>query len=405
MKYLFQFNKKKFIKYIIFFTQLIIFINNSRFFLTVKPKHLIWKNEKIDVNKIKKEIMNYNKYKNISDLKVYFYKKKIPKISVIITLYNQVKFIPRIYACIQNQSFQNLEIIFIDDCSKDNPLKILKKLIERDKRIKYIKNFTNKGQFYSRNKAVLFSKGEYILIIDPDDLLLNNIIIKAYKTAKLYNLDIVHYHNMMGNFENNTLKKKKISGIFYQPKIKNIFFIVVDRYLWDKLIKKEIFIKSLNFMDEKYKNERIAIHNDDIVCFGLFRVAESYGFLEEIGYFYNRGNNESTHKINYKKQYINRRYRSIFSIMKYYYLRTDNNTYEKVMGGYNFYKLRFNKKSYKKIKFLTEGFDYIIDVLNLYINSPYYNNKQKKSLKNLKNKILQQKIKINSKRHKSFKVK
>ena len=164
---------------------------------------------------------------------------------------------------------------------------------------------------------------------------------------------------MMGKFENNYLfKKKKISGIFYQPKIKNIFFIIVDRFLWDKLIKREIFIKSLNFMDKKFKKERFSIHNDDIACFGLFRVATSYGFLEEIGYFYNRGNDESTHKINYKNQYINRRYRSIFSIMKYYYLKTDNNIYEKVMGGYNFYKLRFDKITYKKIKFLTKGFDY-----------------------------------------------
>ena len=50
-------------------------------------------------------------------------------------------------------------------------LKILKTLIRRDKRIKYIKNLVNKGQFFSRNKAVLYAKGEYILIIDPDDLL------------------------------------------------------------------------------------------------------------------------------------------------------------------------------------------------------------------------------------------
>ena len=167
----------------------------------------------------------------------------MPIISIIITLYNQIKFIPRIYACIQNQSFKNLEIIFIDDGSEDNPLKILKTLIKRDKRIKYIKNLVNKGQFFSRNKAVLFAKGKYILIIDPDDLLLNNIIIKVYKIAERYNLDIVQYHNMIGNITNNYLfKNKNISGIFYQPNIKNIFFRIVDRYLWDKLIKRRIFI-------------------------------------------------------------------------------------------------------------------------------------------------------------------
>ena len=265
----------------------------------------------------------------------------------------------------------------------------------RDQRIKYIKNLVNKGQFFSRNKAVLFSKGDYILIIDPDDLLLNDIIIKVYKTAKRYNLDIVQYHNMMGNVTNNYLfKKKNISGIFYQPNIKNIFFRIEDRYLWDKLIKRKIFIKSIYFMHKKFRKERFSIHNDDIACFGLFRVAKSYGFLEEIGYFYNRENEESTHKINYKKKYINRRFRSIFSTMKYYYEQTDDNKYEKIMGGYNFFKLRFDKKSYEKIKFLTKDFDYIIDILDLYIKSPYYNNTQKKSLKQLRYKIIQQKLKI-----------
>ena len=224
---------------------------------------------------------------------------------------------------------------------------------------------------------------------------------KVYKTAKRYNLDIVQFHNMMGNITNNYLfKNKNITGIFFQPNIKNIFFKIVDRYLWDKLIKRRIFIKSIYFMHKKFRKERFSIHNDDIACFGLFRVAKSYGFLEEIGYFYNRDNEDSTHIINYKKKYINRRFRSIFSIMKYYYEQTDNNKYEKIMGGYNFFKLRFDEKTYKKIKFLTKYFDYIIDILNLYIKSPYYDSIQKKSLKNIRYKIFQQKLKIKLKNNK-----
>ena len=46
--------------------------------------------------------------------------------------------------------------------------------MNKDKRIKLLKNKVNRGQFYSRNKAVLSSKGEYVIIVDPDDLLLNN---------------------------------------------------------------------------------------------------------------------------------------------------------------------------------------------------------------------------------------
>ena len=267
--------------------------------------------------------------------------------------------------------------------------------MEKDKRIIFIKNSINKGQFYTRNKAVLFSKGEFILIIDPDDFLLNNIIIKSYMTSKCYNLDIVNYHHMVGNITNNTFfKKKNISGIFFQPEIKNIFFVYQDRYLWDKLIKRIIFIKSIYFMKDNFRKERFSIHNDDTACFGLFRIANSYGFLEQIGYFYNRGNENSTHKQNYLPKNINERYRSLFTIMKYYYEQTDNNTYEKIMGGYNFYKLRFTYRYKNKINFLTKDFDYLIEILDIYINSPYFTYHQKKSFKKFKKKILIQKNKI-----------
>ena len=113
-----------------------------------------------------------------------------PIISVIITLYNQEIYIPKIYSCIINQSITKIEIIFIDDNSKDNSYEIIQKLMKKDKRIIYIKNKFNKGQFYSRNKAVLSSKGKYIQIVDPDDFILNNILFKSYKIVKKYKPDI-----------------------------------------------------------------------------------------------------------------------------------------------------------------------------------------------------------------------
>ena len=53
--------------------------------------------------------------------------------------------------------------------------------MKEDKRIKYIKNTINKGQFYSRYVGIKMAKGEYILVIDPDDLLLNNILTLSHR--------------------------------------------------------------------------------------------------------------------------------------------------------------------------------------------------------------------------------
>ena len=221
------------------------------------------------------------------------------------------------------------------------------------------------------------SKGEYVLVIDPDDLLLNDILIKAYETAKYYDLDIIHYYHMKGNYSKNVLRKMNFTGIFFNEQVKNIFYNCSYRYLWDKLIKKDI-------IKPKYRNSRIIIHNDEVACYGVFRVAKSYGVLEEIGYFYNRENSKSITKFNYKPENINGRFNTLFTIMEYYFEQSDNNTFEKTMGGYNFFELRIRNIYSRKIKYLTNGFNYINTIIDLYLNSSLFNNKQKYNLKQFK---------------------
>ena len=165
---------------------------------------IYWKNEEMDIKGIQNEILYYSKINNISFIhNEDFYERKNPKISLVITLYNQINYIHKIYFSIRNQSLKDIEIIFMDDDSKDNSSLIIKELMEKDKRIVYIKNPTNKGQFYSRNRGVLSSRGEYIVIIDPDDLLLNDILYKAYETSRTYNLEVVQYYHMIGSYEYN----------------------------------------------------------------------------------------------------------------------------------------------------------------------------------------------------------
>ena len=372
--------------------------------LLINNKFLL-KNETIEFINLQKEIKNYYKFNNNNvklDYKEYFYEIKEPKISLVITIYNQEIFIQNIYKCIKNQSLKEIEIIFVDDGSSDNSSYIVNELMKYDRRIVYIQNLNNKGQFYSRYRGVLIAKGEYVLIIDPDDLLLNNILIKAYDLAILYNLDIVHYYHIKGNLTDNVIRKMNISGNYYQPYIKNLFFNCSYRYLWDKLIKKKVFIESIGFIKEKYRKEKIIIHNDEVACYAVFRVANSYGILEQIGYFYNRGNPYSITKFNFKKQNINGRFHTLFTIMDFYYHQSDDNAFEKINGGYNFFDLRIKFMYETKIKYLTKEFNYINQVIDLYLNSKFFNNIQKKNLINFKIKINEQKLKIMKNKNNSY---
>ena len=115
-----------------------------------------------------------------------FKKNLNPKFSIIIPVYNQEKYIKRVIRSIQNQSYKNIEIIFVDDASKDNSVKEIKKYQIKDKRITLIRHNVNKGTFITRNDGASISQGEYITFIDPDDLFYENILKKLNKALKIY---------------------------------------------------------------------------------------------------------------------------------------------------------------------------------------------------------------------------
>ena len=96
---------------------------------------------------------------------------------------------------IQNQNISDIEIILINDYSKDNSLKLIKNLQINDPRIKIINNKINKGTLYSRSIGVLISKGEFIFSLDNDDMFFNyDILDNIYNQAKIGNYDIVKFN-------------------------------------------------------------------------------------------------------------------------------------------------------------------------------------------------------------------
>ena len=370
----------------------LIFMKTKLFIDLFYGGKIFYKREKnLNLNGIKKQLEIYrNEIKINFDEKTDFIKREKPKISLIITIYNQEDFLKYSYAFIQKQTFKDIEIIFIDDASTDNSLRLIKSLTKKDKRINYLKNKENKGSFQSRNQGVLFSKGNYILIIDPDDLLLNDILIKAYEMIKYYNLDILQYYVLKGSYMNNKIwsKNKYQSGILYDKEVKDVFFKSISRTLWDKLIKREVFISGINFMKKEFRNETYFVHSDDTVFWGIINFAKSYGFLEQIGYFYNYDNLESKIHHYYDSKYINIIFHSLFATLKYYYFQTEENEIEKNLVGYNFFYNKIYLFYKNRTTELTEGIKYIIDVLDIYYNCSFFETTQKIKLKKFKDLII-----------------
>ena len=107
------------------------------------------------------------------------------KISVIITSFNSETFIESSVNSVLNQSYQNFELIIVDDCSKDKTQRIINKLQKKDKRIKtfFFKKNTGTASI-PRNKGAKIARGEYLCFLDADDIWLGNKLEKQIKTIK-----------------------------------------------------------------------------------------------------------------------------------------------------------------------------------------------------------------------------
>lgn len=94
----------------------------------------------------------------------------VPLISVIMPSYNGERYIVEAIESILEQSYKNLELIIIEDCSTDNSIEIIQRYAVKDQRIKVSINEKNRGIAYSTNKGIELARGKYIALLDDDDI-------------------------------------------------------------------------------------------------------------------------------------------------------------------------------------------------------------------------------------------
>jgi len=251
-----------------------------------------------------------------------------PLITVIISIYNSEKTIKAAIRSIQNQNFRDIEILLIDDCSKDNSLSIIKKLQLEDFRIRIIKNKKNRGPLFSKSIAALNSRGKYTILLDSDDLFVNeNLFDICYKEAKNNNIDIIEFsgfesYNKLLKINGKLpaiplyLKYKKNNLMVRQPQLSNYMFYKgkgrykeIDGYLWGKLIKTTIYTNSLKIISKKIYYLKLNYGDDRLVNFILLKDANSFKFLEIYGiiYYYNKYSITKSHR-KYRNCYDDLRY-------------------------------------------------------------------------------------------------
>ena len=186
-------------------------------------------------------------------------------------IYNGEKYINISLSSVMNQKFKDIEIIMVDDNSKDESLKIIRSYIQKDKRIKLIENKENRRILFSKSLAALNSKGKYIIEIDQDDMFTRDDVFEIlYNESEKYGLDILHFNFTFGEgaFDqkklDNYLEKENID---VQPKLKFYQFKENLYLLWGNLIKADLYKKVIYNLWPIIINYKIIFQEDFLITF------------------------------------------------------------------------------------------------------------------------------------------
>ena len=346
------------------------------------------------------QIIDCFKNLNINNLTEYNIKPfnvvKNPKITIIIPIYNSQILILQIIKSIQAQSLEDLEIIFVDDCSLDNTTQIIVKLQKKDKRIILLKNKKNKGPFYSRNKAVIFARGEYIQFIDSDDILINNILEKAYLIAKTNNIDIIQYKFIKKKKKFSIIDETTSFKIINQPELSDQMYYGKGKlkqdnyYIFNKIIKKKTFLDSLLFIGDEVLQINLYMNEDLLLLFSILRVANSLLFIKDIGYLKLEGLNYTSLFSSHKNpESANRIFHDNIMEIRFLFNKSKNNKKDKSII-LDFIKM--SNRNYAGItKYITIGFEIFEETFNLLLSCPYYDETQKFKIKMYKNNLMRNK--------------
>jgi len=120
------------------------------------------------------------------------------KFSIVIPTYNRAQLIAKTLRSVKNQSYSNFEAIIVDNCSTDNTHEVLLPFLE-DKRFRYIRNDRNYERGYSRNVGMSVATGDYLTLLDSDDLVSDNFLQSAANYIVNNSYDIFHNLYVMMN--------------------------------------------------------------------------------------------------------------------------------------------------------------------------------------------------------------
>lgn len=216
----------------------------------------------------------------------------MPKVSIIVPVYNASAYIEKCVRSLFEQTFTEIEYIFVNDCTPDNSIQILERTLEdyaeRKAQVVIIDNENNLGAAGAKNAGMKAATGEYMMFADSDDWLDKDGVEKMYEFAKQNDLDIA-YSNFYGGYgreENDVAVEPDCDN--YLEGLRVFLTNKLQGVMWNKIIKRDFFLSC-----NEWFIEGANVHEDLGLCIRLFAHKPKISHDSIAFYHYFMGNTNS----------------------------------------------------------------------------------------------------------------
>ena len=238
-----------------------------------------------------------------------------PLVSIGIPVYGVEKYIERCTRSLFEQTYENIEYIFIDDSTPDKSIEILKRVLVdyplRREAVRIIQHEHNKGLAGARNTFIENATGEFVIHVDSDDWVEQTLIEQLVAKQSENDADIVSV-NYIKVYDNYSLKIDEIPFLDIKTYRENVLLRKSVGHIWGRLIRKTIY-SYYNISCE----EGINMGEDFQVYAKLLFYAKMVSFVTDYLYKYN-SLNEGSYTMIYSKEKLRQDWRSFDSVKEFY---------------------------------------------------------------------------------------
>lgn len=265
--------------------------------------------------------------------------KYMPKVSVIIAVYNVAAYIEKCAVSLFEQTLDDIEYIFVDDCSTDNSIAVLDQVIlrypNRAGQVKKIRNPKNSKVAYTRTVGMKAATGEYVIHCDPDDYVEKDAYNILYETAISTGSDIVACNYKVEEINRTSIAKNRYHSTKPQECIKHLYQSYFFPSLCSHMVKRSLYTDN-----DIYPYADINTGEDLNVLLRVFHHAKKLTYIPEPFYHYIMRGSSLTHNPDVMALWNNNISKNI-SRLTDYFESTKDVEYETMLDFLKFTKKMF----------------------------------------------------------------